>query len=121
MTMPRKSTRRIDVTDIPGASAEQLGALRRVSHPPLAPRRESAGRQSLRSEGAEPSDRHRREGIQRDEARAHLRGDVQADFGQLRRGEGRSYDKANGATARRPGEGERAIRPHQEAVDDPPA
>jgi antitoxin ParD1/3/4 len=33
---------------------------------------------------------------QRDEARAHLRADVQAGFDQLAHGEGRSYDKATG-------------------------
>ena len=33
---------------------------------------------------------------ERDEARAHLRADVQAGFDQLARGEGRSYDKATG-------------------------
>ena len=33
---------------------------------------------------------------ERDEARAHLRADVQAGFDQLARGEGRSYDKAIG-------------------------
>jgi antitoxin ParD1/3/4 len=33
---------------------------------------------------------------ERDEARAHLRADVQAGFDLLARGEGRSFDKATG-------------------------
>ena len=33
---------------------------------------------------------------ERDEARAHLRADVQAGFDQSARGEGRSYDKTSG-------------------------
>ena len=33
---------------------------------------------------------------ERDESRELLRADVQAGFGQLARGEGRSYDKATG-------------------------
>jgi antitoxin ParD1/3/4 len=33
---------------------------------------------------------------ERDQAREQLRGDVQAGFDQLRRGEGRAYDKISG-------------------------
>lgn len=33
---------------------------------------------------------------ERDQARAHLRADVQAGFDQFARGEGRAYDKASG-------------------------
>jgi hypothetical protein len=69
--MPRKSTRAIDFSEVLEASAEQLGALRRLtmrrstppSSAPIAA--DSANGQSLRSDEAGAAGRDTRDGIQR--------------------------------------------------------
>jgi hypothetical protein len=96
MTMPRKSTRTIDFSEIPEASAEQFGALRRPAMrrgtPPSSASvpAESADGQSLRSDEAGPSERETREGIQRGlaNAKAGRTTPAQRVFDELRRKHG---------------------------------
>jgi hypothetical protein len=74
--MPRKPTRAIDFSEVPEASADQLGALRRLTMRRSTPASsapipaDSADGQSLRSDEAGPSERDMREGIQRGLANA---------------------------------------------------